>query len=514
MQTSKATETALTPNALIAELGRIGHGDLNGYVPITRRIAQENPELTAHFLSWNKLNGQVRDSLVALPVITLTVKQFDDSELLENSLAHMASLPLRDFMRALRFAKQVGVGPAGRMRTLKRLVLRYLRTLESDQNKWKRIALQHRDSLRECYAMFHVKPSSDFQNAVIYGRALDKSKMELPHGTAFHSLDNLRKMTPLEAAGEIMRHKFPFMAIQKAFGGLPKDPDILVATIARMTPTELTTNTKALMSRGLKTDGRIKAAYEEALGKRDKPGRGPANVLKATTAAEAIEDDGIKAKLLAQQERRLDEMSVEGDWLVLGDKSGSMSNAIETARLVAGTLARLTKGTVSLVFFDIVPYFHNVTGRTYEEILEITKRVQANGGTSIGCGLLSAIEHKVPIDGIVVVSDGAENRAPFFVHQYKALAQIMSKQPPVYLFHVSGTEGVHNEGQFQRLMAGEHCDVQEIDLRGKQIDRYAVPNLVSALKVQRYGLLEQIMDVPLLKLDDVLKPLRVEEAVI
>ena len=63
-------------------------------------------------------------------------------------------------------------------------------------------------------------------------------------------------------------------------------------------------------------------------------------------------------------------------------------------------------------------------------------------------------------------------------------------------------------------MAGEHFDVQEIDLRGKQIDRYAVPNLVSALKVQRYGLLEQIMDVPLLKLDDVLKPLRVEEAVI
>ena len=514
MQTSKATETALTPNALIAELGRIGHGELNGYVPIMRRVALENPEFAAHFLSWNKLNGQVRDSLVALPAITLAVREFDDNELLENSLAHMASLPLRDFMRSLRFCKQIGVGAAGRSRTVKRLVLRYLRTLEADQSKWKRVALQHRDSLREAYGMFHVKPSSDFQNAVIYGRALDKSNMELPHGSAFHSLGNLRKMPPLEAAGEIMRYRFPFMAIQQAFGGLPKDPDVLVATIARMTPTELVTNTKALQARGLKTDGRIKAAYEEALGRKDKPGRGPANVLKATTAAEAIEDEGIKAKLQVMQERRLDEMSVEGDWLVLGDKSGSMTSAIETARLIAGTLARLTKGRVSLVFFDVVPYFHDVTGKTYEEIVGITKRVQAGGGTSIGCGLLSAIEHKVPIDGIVVVSDGAENRAPIFADQYAAVSQVLGKQPPVYFFQVRGTEGVWAEGAFQRFMAAKAFDVQHIDLRDKIVDRYSAPQLCALLKAQRYGLLEQIMDVPLLKLDDVLKPLKVEEAVI
>jgi hypothetical protein len=514
MQTKQATETALTPNALIAELGRIGHGELNGYVPIMRRVTVENPELAAHFLSWNKLNGQVRDSLVALPVITLAVPQFNDAELIDNSLAHMASLPLRDFMRALRFAKQVGVGPAGRMRTLKRLVLRYLRTLEADQNKWKRIALQHRDSLRECYAMFHVKPSSDFQNAVIYGRALDKSKMELPHGTAFHSLDNLRKMPPLEAAGEIMRHRFPFMAVQKAFGGLPKDPDILVATIARMTPTELTTNTKALMARGLKTDGKIKAAYEEALGRKDKPGRGPANVLKATTAMEVIEDEGIKAKLQVKQERALDAMSVEGDWLVLADKSGSMQSAIETARLVSGTLSRLAKGRVSLIFFDIVPYYYDATGKTYEEILETTKRVQAGGGTSIGCGLLQAIQKNLPIDGIVVVSDGAENNAPLFAQQYAALVQAIGKQPPVYFFHVRGSEGPVNEARFGASMKAQGFDLQEIDIRDKEIDKYSVVNLVGSLHTQHYGLLEAIMDTPLLTLDDVLKPLKVEEAVV
>lgn len=521
MKTSKtktataATESALTPNALIAELGRIGHGDLNGYIPVAKRMAQENPELMAHFLGWNKLNGQVRDSQVALPTITLAVSSFSDEELLDNSLAHLASLPLRDFVRALRFARGIGVGAAGHSKMVKRLVTRYLRTLEADHNAWKRVALQHLISMREIYGMFHVKPGTEFMNIVVYGERYGRprQKAAAPLGTPFGDLEALRTMPPLEAAGAIVKHKFPFMAIQRAFGGIPKDADVLVATIARMTPTELTTNSKALMSRGLKTDGRIRAAYEEALGKKDK-GRGPANVLKTTTAMEAIDDEVIKAKLQMKQERQLTEMSVEGDWLVLGDKSGSMANAIETARLVSGTLARLTKGTVSLVFFDTVPYFHNVTGKTYEEILEITKRVQASGCTSVGCGLLAAIEKKVPIDGIVVVSDGAENTNPLFVHQYKALAQTLGKQPPVYLYHVGGSEGVYNEEQFQRSMAAEHCDVQEIDLRGKQIDRYSVPQLVASMKAQRYGLLEQIMDVPLLKLDDVLKPLRVQEAVI
>ena len=510
MQTSKAkTESAITPNALIAELGRIGHGELTGYIPVAQRTTRENPELMAHFLSWNALNGQVRDSKVALPVITLSVKGFDDNELIENSLAHMATLPLRDFLRALRFSKQAGVGAAGRMKTVKRLVTRYVRTLEADPNKWKRVALQHRDSMREVYSLFHIKAGSEFIQNVLQGKNFDKTKATLPRGTAFGALAALRTMPPLEAAGEIMRWKLPFMAIQKAFGGLPADPDVLVATIARMTPTELVTNTKALMKRGVKTEPKLRAAYEEALGKKDK-GRGPAaNVLKATTAAEAIDDEAIKAKLMVMQERKLDEMSVEGDWLVLADKSGSMSAAIEAARLVAGTLSRLGKGRVSLIFFDNSPYLYDATGKTYEAILEETKRVVAAGYTSIGCGLLMAISKGLPMDGIVVVSDGGENCPPYFNDQYKALVQSLGKEPPVYFFQLGAGDN------FTERMKNAGFALNTIDLRGKTVDRYSVPGLCQTMRTTHYGLLETIMDTPLLKLDDVLKPLKVEaEAVV
>ena len=503
------TESALAPNQLIAELGRIGHGDLKGYLPIAQRMSRENPDLMAHFLSWNALNGQVRDSRVALPVITLGVPGFTDPELIENSLAHMASLPLRDFLRSLRFNADAGVPAMGRRKTLKRLALRYLRTLEANHVKWQRVALQHMDSLREMYSLFHVKPGSDLIAVILYGEGLDGKKADLPVGTPFWALANLRKMAPLDAAGAIASWKFPYMAVNKAFGGLPTDPDVLVATIARMTPTELTTNSKALIKRGLKTDARLRAAYEEALSKKDK-GRGPQNVLKAQTAIEAIDDEAIKAKLQVQMERRLDEMSVEGDWLVLADKSGSMTQAIEISRQIAGTLARMGKGRVSLVFFDVAPYYLDVTGKTLDAITDLTKRVVAGGGTSIGCGLLCAIEKGVPVDGIVVVSDGAENCAPMFADQYAALAAVLGKQPPVYFFQVGGTEGAYREQAFENSMAARSLDVQKFDLRGQTPDRYSIPNFCATLKTQRYGLLEQIMDTPLLKLDDVLKPLKTE----
>ena len=212
---------------------------------------------------------------------------------------------------------------------------------------------------------------------------------------------------------------------------------------------------------------------------------------------------------MVMQERKLDEMSVEGDWLVLADKSGSMSAAIEAARLVAGTLSRLGKGRVSLIFFDNSPYLYDATGKTYEAILEETKRVVAAGYTSIGCGLLMAISKGLPMDGIVVVSDGGENCPPYFNDQYKALVQSLGKEPPVYFFQLGTGDN------FTERMKNAGFALNTIDLRGKTVDRYSVPGLCQTMRTTHYGLLETIMDTPILKLDDVLKPLKVEaEAVV
>jgi len=498
-------ETGLRPNELIAELGKSPHGDLKQYVPVLKRAATEQPELTAHLMSYNALHGEIRDSRVAFPPITLSVGQFSDVEYIENSLAHMASLPVRDFERSFRFSKELGYADARRGRQVRRLVERYLRTLENNPATWERKALQHRKPLKSLYAMTHVKPAAFAQGILFEGT--------YPAVSLFAAVRGLKDMAPAEAAGTILQRKIPFLIAKGALGPKLKDPAVVLALIERMSPTELVTNSKFLESLGIKTIPALRAAYEKALVKAGTTRRA-ANTLKATTAAEAIEDEGIKAKLQALQERQLDNLQKqkgpEGDWLVIGDCSGSMEKGIEVARLVAGTLARMVQGKTHLMFVNTTPRYFDVTGKTMEEINAITRGVTAGGGTSYGCALYMAAEKKLALDGIALIGDGAENSPPFFSSVFPALCKALDKSIPVYLYQVKGSENSVAEAAFERYMESANIDVQKFDLRGQAVDRYSIPNLCATMNTQRYGLLERIMDTPLLKLDDVLKPLKVE----
>ena len=221
-------------------------------------------------------------------------------------------------------------------------------------------------------------------------------------------------------------------------------------------------------------------------------------------AAEAVTDNKLKKKIQETQEQVLTSAKgVEGNWLVLGDKSGSMAEAIETSRYVAATLAKMVRGKVLLVFFDTAPRSIEVTGKTYDEITNETKYVNANGGTSIGCGLLAAIERKFEIDGIVVVSDAAENSAPAFVNVYGPLCESVGKSIPVYLYRVSGRTS-YADLDLSNSMRAKGYDLQEFDLRGGT-DYYALPNIVSTMRSNRYSLADEIMETPLLTLSEVFR---------
>lgn len=79
-------EKGLTRNQIIQELTRSPHGELTVYEKVGRAAAKEDAEFLAHLIAWNRIHGQVRDSKVALPVISLTEPTFN-GELAENSNA-------------------------------------------------------------------------------------------------------------------------------------------------------------------------------------------------------------------------------------------------------------------------------------------------------------------------------------------------------------------------------------------------------------------------------------------
>ena len=485
-------ETGLTKNRILAELSKSPHGKLSEYVTIGQQAAKQDPEFFAHLIAWDRLKGQIRDAKVALPIVALSVPM--DGELTENALAHLSFLGPREFLRAYRFAREIKV--AGRMR-VRRLAECYLREIENDRRGFDRTALQHRRVMKELYALAHVKPSKRADEILFKGIYDD--------GSVFAEVAKLKDMSPAEAAGTIMERKIPFLIAMGALGKKAQEPDLVLALIERMSPTELVTNTKMLEKVGIKTNPALRGAYEAAL---KKASGSKANLLKTTKAAESVGDDELREKLRGVQERQIQAHGgVDGNWLVLGDKSGSMSQAIETAKHVAATLAKMVKGKVWLVFFDTTPMTIDVTGAALDIIQKGTRHIRAGGGTSIGCGLQRMLDEKCEIDGIAIVSDGGENTAPFFPVVYDKYSKWAGKEVPVYLYQTYGEPPA-----LIGAMNLAKMDMTVFDIRGG-VDYYSLPNLVATMRTNRYSLIDEVMATPLLTLSKAFKNFDVKEVI-
>lgn len=536
----------LTKQEIVSTMTLSPHGDLSQYLAVCAPAAKDQPEFAAHFTSYLAENSQIRDINAAMPIICLAEPGFKDPELVENALAHLAKLSPRELVAAYQFGKKglirnkdvveeklqalkkdgtpipgkfrvvkkaVGgwksaVGAmtngrkpimvrmgmlqqAGRVNTLDRLVARYLHSREANHSWFERNVIQFRRDLERLYFLSHTKPS-EYAKAVLYGKVR-------PCGSSLEAIAGLPNMNPQEAAAAIIEYRIPFLTINSVLGEKAKDKSIPMAMIDRMSPSELQTNAKMLEKFGVKDHPETRAALELSMAKLADKGS-KKTTLKTAKAAAAVSDPSMKAKFQAVQEKQLTSMKgVDGDWLVAGDGSGSMQHAIEAARLVAGTLAKMVRGRVHLIFFNNGPLYLEVTGKTLEEIKAITNRVTAGGGTNIGCTLQYLMDRRLTVDGIAVVSDGGENGQPFFHDRYKRYVASVGAEPTVYFYKLKGSDG----DSFSGSMASAGIDMTTYDLRGG-VDEYSVVQLVQTMRVSRYGIYDEIMESKLITVESVL----------
>jgi len=472
-------------NQMINELVRIGHGDLSIYNDLGLKAVKVEPELFGHLIAWNEKKGEVRDSKVAFPVIALRGER--DAELYENAAAHLCLLDPRNLVRAWYYNKELPTSNGGG-KWFKEAIELYIVAREKNRGWWDRTALQHRKSLKALYALNHIKPSQRAQRILF-----DK---DYPQGSIFAKLPDLKNMKPDEAAGFILNNKIPFLIAVGALGGIKGKIDIIMALIEKMSGNELITNTKMLQKMGGFENEILKTTYDRAVERMRKDKK--VSTLKAGRAAKVVKDKKSAEKLDQIQEKRLDALGgIDGDWLVLGDRSGSMHASIEVARQVASLIAKQVNGKVYLVFFNTAPTYFDVTGKSLDEISQMTKRLSANGGTSIGCGLDYISQKGLMVNGIAICSDGGDNTHPKFHFSYSAYVKRFGIEPTVYLFHVPG--------EYNRLSfdcKSENIQLEKFDL-GRDVDFYSLPNLIKTMRTNRYSLVDEIMEMPLLTFNDV-----------
>lgn len=496
-------ETGLTKQQVITELTRSPHRDLDAYTPLGTQACAEDTDFFAHLIAWNHRKGEIRDAKAALPIIALRQgfrPMGHNPAAMDNALAHLADLNPKLLVRALDYGKRIGAPK----NLLFRFVERYLRDLEADTRDWDTTTLQHQASISRLYGFYHVRPSDHARQQLNWRHPETKVRDGVRRGK-FAVVNQLRTADPLEIAGLIERHKLPWLVVRGALGARAKEPDVLMAIIARMTAADLATSAKWLIRAGVKDHPQTRAAFEAALEQAGKKGKAKGTTLKASKAAKALKADlgeeKLAGKLQALQERQLDHLrTIKGRWAVLGDKSGSMVVAIEGAKRLASVLARLVTEEVHLIFFDNGPrYVGNVQGKSLEAIEMTTAAIQANGGTSMGAALQYLLERKIVVDGIAIVSDGGERHNPSFASIYQQYCRTLGVTPTVYLYEVDGNDLNYLSANCQGVVQIEH-----FNLRGKAVDDYSLPALAATMRVGRYQLLDEILGMPLRGVDEVL----------
>ncbi len=497
-------ETGINRSQIVSELSRSAHGKLTEYGTIINPACRTDPEFVAHFIAWDFVNGQIKDSKIALPVLTLASREFPD-DFMENSLAHLAMQPPRELLRAFRFA--VEIGPAARrQRSMEKVIRRYLAAKESEPGKWSRLVARHRRSLKALYALSHYK-CPEWAGDILFANRY------VP-GSIFADIANLGRMTPAQAAATISKWHLSPLVVSGAMTGakaVQENAAVVQATMDQMSDTEVVTRAASLEKKGVGRDASLKESFRKKVSKATKSGKA---TLKTSVAAEEVEDESLKTMLRELQERQIQSQKdsgkgIRGNWLIIADKSGSQQPSIELGKHVAGAVAKFVDGRVWLAFCDVGCIGAEVTGLSLEKIKESSRWVGAAGGTSYGVGLYWAVQNKHDIDGIMLVGDGAENTVPLFASVLADLKRRTGKDIPVYLFKTASNESAENCRKFKYTMDAAGHPFAEHDFSHGKIDYYSIPSLVQTVNINVFSITDRIMACPLVTLDTVLGAMKV-----
>ncbi len=497
-------ETGITRSEIVNKLNLSLHGDLAGYRVVIGTACKQDPEFLAHLIAWDFVNGQIKDSKLALPVITLATREFPD-ELTENSLAHLAMQPPRELAKGLKFSIDSGT-PARRQRALERMIHRYLTAKESEPGKWARLVARHRRSLKSLYAKTHC-PMSPWASAILFdGKYIP--------GSIFADIANLRTMDSASVAATIQKWHLSPLVVSGALAGAKekqKESAVVAATIDQMSDTETVTRAASLERKGITRDQHLKERFRQKVSKATTSKKA---TLKTSVAADEVEDEGLKTMLRELQERQIQSQKsagrgIDGNWLVISDRSSSQEKAIKIGVHIAAAIAKFVTGTVWLAFCAADVSGYEVTGASLESIQQKTKFIIAHGDTSYGVGLSWAASKGCELDGVVIVGDGGENTDPLFAMEHARWEKRTQKRLPVYLYQTycapryAGMFG-GNTRQFESYMKAAGIEFTAFDLTSGKVDYFSIPNLVQSMNASRFGVIEKIMACPLITLDQVL----------
>ena len=439
------------------------HRKLEELAPLHSSALERDPLFYGHLAPWYFEKGEVRDHKL-LFVAHLATSEYP--EFREAAWMLLQQLAPYEVARALDHTKKViGKTP----RSLKGAIAHYLKTREANIRQFDGAAMRARKDLKHLYASLRIKPDPRAQ-AILFDE-------QPPTDSPLYALKRLAKaQTAEEQASVILENKIPYTT---AVGALKQmTPAVLVALINAMSPQEVINNMASLQKRGAMEHPEVKALIDQKLAAAATDKR--VSTMKTKKAIQAAQLDSETERTLTEitDQRVAAKVEIKRPTALFVDKSGSMSQAIEVAKQLAGLISAVTTAEFYVYAFDTaafeikakVPKEKRPALSDWEQAF---KFIKANGGTSLGVALAQMTKNRIYAEQLLIVTDEGENTAPYLASAWKEYSEKVGVAPAIIIVQVGGS----NERFAQGLQA------QGVELTRYQFsgDYYALPNILNFL---------------------------------
>jgi hypothetical protein len=439
--------------------------------------ADKDPLFYTHLAAWYSKNGSVRDHQEIFCAVMLAshIPTMQDAGfvLLQNLRTYQVA-------RIIRLSKKT----LGRVsRPLKRAVTFWVRRREDDAAWLEECMLRDRDSMKTLYASLHIKPNQMAQK-ILFENAFEVS-------SRFGALQKLSKSTnPQEVAAIIRNAQIPFTT---AIGAI-KSPskDVWSALIDSMTGQQVINHLKAFQRKGLTSNPDLAKQINDKMQSAKEMSR--SSQVKKLVAAKAMDAKGHNLDALMESMRAelLKNGPINEKTAIFIDKSGSMELAIELGKMIATACTFALEDAPVVLTFNSTS--HKININKSDGAGEISKKfelIRAAGGTNIGAPFQYLVSQKIPVDQIILISDGEHNAGEHPI--YPATQYIKDVNPNVHLVYIEiQPNGVSKGANLQHSLVNVFSEkMTHLPFSG---DYYGIQTIINALSSKgRNGILDEVM---------------------
>lgn len=492
-----------------------------------QKLSVADPLFYMHLAVWYHKHGEVRDHK-ELFISALCLSQFDGHR--DVGLALLWKLPPYQISRLVDLIKgkvirnkealdpewleaftpeeieelstqRTGLGK-NIPRSMRTEIRRYLHNHESKPKRFEHLAVQQRKALKRLYAGLRIQPGELAQKLLF--------AEEPPPDTLPGKIRMLGRATKTSDKVKILeQHRIPYR-IASTLISRYEFGHVAIPLIRSMTPQEVINNLGNLRARKCFQRKNVEELVLKKIQEAQKDRR--VSTFKAQKALDQIKMDSmemerersitiVEALQEVTEERLLDKGTIQRSTALLIDKSSSMSVAIEVGQRLGSMIAHLCTRGLLVYAFDTMPYpIQPPESDMLEDWRQAFRGLQPNGMTSIGAPIQWMRRQKQRVEQIIIVTDGEENTAPYFVDEFKKYQEELSMYPTVIVVKLR-SERELLESRCQR--AGIPIDIYKFSG-----DYYSLPNLIPILtRPSRLDLLMEIMETKLPKRPDPKKPL-------